>query len=464
MKKLLLPVLVLLLTLTLLTAAAEAPEALCRIVLRTQEGDTTLGTGVVFGAQKSLLTVRGCWAEGELVAIGQDGEHAVTYKGEIAGSQLIMLGLATPSSAVPLTVTQSEYLEDYNLYGATPTGGLTGMEITLARTTLLDMRAEALLTAQEGLLPGAVMLGADGGLACISVSQHGEGEGVYTVIADVTLNKLFNDEPASAEQEKDAPQVLAPTPTPVPPPASGTQEGPRFLYGFRVEAANGVLTVDWSDALTEPAAEGTVFCAFASIITNPFLSFHDVADGGTTAEFPAVPGTQVMVWVVRSDSGEAVTLHPTEASQVQFVNVPEAAPFTAYGFRNLRCGLTCGAPGQDGMPADFLPQVPLTRENLAAAEAFYFQTEDTYQVEVEDDNHMLLVSVYMPDGDVYFYQSGYIFMPEMNGSDLWAADITAVFEDYARFTPEEKRWPAGEYTVLYSIDGCEAARFTFTLD
>ena len=54
-------------------------------------------------------------------------------------------------------------------------------------------------------------------------------------------------------------------------------------------------------------------------------------------------------------------------------------------------------------------------------------------------------------------------MPEFNESDLWVSDITTVFEDYERFCDGEP-WPAGEYTVLYTIDGGEVARFSFTLE
>lgn len=476
MKKLLLLVLAMTLALTLLPASAETevPEALYRIVLRTEEGDTTLGTGVLYGTQKTLLTVRGCWAEVDLVAIGGDGEHAVTYRGEIVDSQLILLGLATECDAEPLTVTQADYLADYTLYGAAPAGGMTAMEVTFARMTIVNRRAEALLTAQEGLLPGAVMLGDDDGLAYIVAGQYGEGVGVYVAIADVTLNALLNEEAAPAKSA--APRVLAPTPTPAPtslptpsptpvPAAPAQPDGPQFVRGFRVEADNGLLTVDWSDALTVPATEETVFTVNTTIITNPYVTFDKVSGGKTSTTFPAVPGTEVMVWVVRSEGELAESVYPTSAADVAFAAVPEAEPFTRYGLKNLRCGVTSGEPGLEGNPADFLPERPLTRETLSDPDAtFYFQTEDTYQVAQEDDDHTLLVSLHMPDGSVYYYHSGYVFMPEMNEKDLWAADITALLEDYASFTPEALRWPAGEYTVLYTIDGGEVARFTFTLD
>ena len=139
-------------------------------------------------------------------------------------------------------------------------------------------------------------------------------------------------------------------------------------------------------------------------------------------------------------------------------------PFSLYGHRNLRMGVTCAEPGLDGMATDFLPQQPLTRENLTNPDlAIYFQTEDAYAVTREDNAHTLMVTLYTPEGHSFCYGSGYIFMPEFNESDLWVSDITTVFEDYERFCDGEP-WPAGEYTVLYTIDGGEVAHITFTLE
>ncbi|MBQ7848885.1 MAG: hypothetical protein IJ343_04100 [Clostridia bacterium] len=428
-------------------AADAVPEALYRIVLRTEDGDRTLGTAVLFGSQQMLLTVRGCWQEGELYAIGADGEHRISYRGEIIGSQLITLGLATQSAAQPLPVTTAEYLTDFTLYGASASGGMTAMQVTASRVTVIDDRAEALVTAQEGMLPGAVMLGGDGGLACITAYQYGEALGTYAAIADTTLGRLSS----TADEE---PQTHAPGP-----------DAPQLLKDFSVTVAEGRLTVDWSEALTAPVTEETVFTVYASIVTNPYLSYDKVTGGETSTSFLAVPGTEVMVWVVRSEGELTEAVSPASSAEVRFAAVPPAEPFTLNGFRNLRCGVTTGAPGLEGTPAEFLPQVALNRETLSDPEAvFYFQTEDAYQVAAEDDAHSLLISLYMPGGEVYFYQSGYIFMPEMNGSDLWVADITSIFEDYARFTLENQRWPAGEYVFAYTIDGREVARIPFTLD
>ena len=201
-KRILSLALALLMGLAFLPAQAEepVPEALYRIVERSGTGDRTLGTGVLFGSKTALLTVAGCWSEGDLYAIGADGEHAISYRGEIAGSRLILLGLATESAFSPMTVTGADSFRSNAIYGASASGGMVVQQTTLSRAAAIDRRAEVLLSAGEGLLPGAVMLGADGGLACITLWQHGEGVGVYAALANVTLSRLLNGEGVEAQE------------------------------------------------------------------------------------------------------------------------------------------------------------------------------------------------------------------------------------------------------------------------
>lgn len=432
--------------LLLVTAQAQAdqPSALYRIVARTQEGDVTLGTGVLFGSKTMLLTVKGCLAEGDLAAIGADGEHAVVYRGEIAGTQLAILGLAEECAAEPMLVTRSGKLGDAVLYGADRQGAFVASQATRTRRTVIDQRAEVLIHAREGLMPGAVMLGDDGGLACITMWQHMEGEGVYAAIANVTLGRIV---PADDEQaEKEA--------------------GPVLLRGFTARAKKGFITVDWSSVADDyDVTEDAVFTVYASVSGNPYLSYDVAEEGQTSMVLPAIPGSRAVIWVVLSYQEPEEPVYPNVAQDMLTIDVPAAEPFTAYGMRNLRCGLTFGEPGQEGAPADFLPQTPLTREILSDRSlSAYFQTEDAYEATQTDDDHVLMIALHTPEGYVFYYFSGYIFMPEMNGSDLWVADISSVFADYERFAGEDGCWPAGEYALMYYIDGCEAGRVLFTLE
>lgn len=439
LKRLFSMALVLLMVLALLPVRAEnaVPSALYRIVERTESGDRTLGTGVLFGSKTSLLAARSCWSEGKLVAIGADGEHAVAYRGEITGSRLILLGLAEESAATPLTVTKASSLMSNTIYGAAADGSFVSPEVTLSRTTVIDNRTEVLLHAAEGLLPGAIMLGADGGLACLTLWQHGEGMGVYAALANVTLGELLG----------------------------GGLESEGLVHGFTATVEGGQIILDWSDAQGYTMTEDTVFTAYVTAICNPYLSYDELTDGETSVVFPAIPGTDMVVWIAVSEGPLEEHIFPEAAADSVLLTIPADKPFTGHGLRNLRCGVTPGETGKDGWTEDFLPQQPLTREVLSDRDTpIYFQTEDAYEIAEMEDDHSLLIALYTPEGYVFCYQSGYIFMPEMNGSDLWVSDISVIFEDYEQFVPEEERWPAGEYAVVYYIDGGEVARVSFTLE
>lgn len=440
MKRILALTLALLMMALLLPAQAEeaVPAAVYRIVLRTEAGDETLGSGVLFGTQNTLLTAKGCWAEGEMVAIGADGEHKVSFRGEVAGSQLILLGLQTDSAAQPLTVTQAEYLKSNDLYGVHADGAFAIHTATLSRSTVIDGRVEVLLSASEGLLPGAIMLGADGGLASLSVFQHGEGVGVYAAVANVTLDELLTGA------------------------ADDPEEG--LLRGFTVRTEKGALVVDWSTAVGVQITEGSIVNVFMAASCNPFLSYADVTDGSTSVTFPAIPGEELSVWIAVSRQELTEPVYPAYSNELIQVKVPEAAPIALHGMKNLRCGVTVAEPGLEGEAADFLPQQPLTREALSdESRAVYFQTEDTYEVDNEDSGHSLLLLLRTPEGYAFFEESSYIFMPELGGSDLWISDITGLFRSYERYAGDEP-WPAGDYALIFCVDGCEVARVPFTLD
>ena len=447
MMKRIVSLLLALLLLALVPAQAEVrmPDQLYRIVLRTEEGHVTLGSGVLFGSKTALLTAASCWAEGDLVAIGADGEHAISYKGAVMGTQLITLGLATASAAEPLTITTADYLMDYVLYGVKADGSFVAMDVHGSRKTVVDNRAEALLYADEGLMPGAVMFGDDFGLACVTVHQSGEGEGAYATVADVTLTAIFGEDGGATG-------------------GSNSSTGAKVLSGITAAYEDGLIVVDWSAASGYTLTENTVFTAYIAVTTNNYLSLDVLEDGETTTSFPAIPETEAMIWVVASEDEDDAELYPETADQAQFVNVPAAAPITLYGLKNVRMGITPGEPGMEGNAADFLPQEPLTREALSDRDRpIYFQTEDVYTVGVEDSDHSLMVILYTPEGYAHYYFSGYMFMPAYAQSDLWISDISAVFEDYEAFCGGEP-WPAGEYRVLFTIDGYEVAQFTFTLE
>ena len=237
-----------------------------------------------------------------------------------------------------------------------------------------------------------------------------------------------------------------------------------LLQEFTARYEAGLLIVDWADAVGVEITEDTVFYVYTLVDGNLYLSWDQLTCEDTTTTFPAAPGTEVGVWIGASQGETDEQFYPEQAGEMLQVTIPEAEPFTLNGLRNVRMGVTPGEPGMEGVATDFLPQEPLTREVLAdRSRPIYFMTEDTYTCTAEDDDHTLLVTLYTPEGHTFNYFSGYVFMPEYAGSDLWVSDISAIFEDYERFC-EGTPWPAGEYTILYTIDGGEVAHLTFNLE
>lgn len=440
MKRFFLLTLTLLMLLAVLPVAAESTpmEALYRIVLRTDAGDETLGTAVLYGDETTLLTAAGCHAEGNMYAIGADGEHRITGSAAINYTQLLKLTMETASTAQPLLASASDSLRSNALMGVTADGAFVSMEVSASRMGVQDNRAELLLTAQEGLMPGAVMLGADGGVAILLTAAYGEGEGVYSALSNVTLSSLLR----RVDDDRDT----------------------LLLERFDVQCEKGKLIVDWSRAANIDAAAGKSLTVYYSIDSNPFLSYETIEPGETSMIFPAVPGSRVVIWIAASSGEMAEMVYPQYSEEMFVMEVPAAERFTLNHFANEHVGIAAGPAGMEE-ETELLPETPITREMLADPDQhFYFQTRDTYEAAEEDHDHMLLLNLVTPEGYMLFHFGGYVFMPELNEGDQWLNDITSLVETYEEFADRNNLWPAGEYSLIYYIDGCEVNRVIFTLD
>lgn len=466
MKRMLLLLLALLMLLAAPAQAESTTESIYLLVLRTEQGEVALGTGVLFGSATTLLTAPACWSEGELYAVGADGQHRVTWKGEVIGAPLVLLGLEGESEAQPLTITRSGEVLAYALLGADRVGGAMMPEVTHARRSVRDGRDAVLLTAEEGMLPGAVMLGADGGLACMVVSSYGEGRGVYEALTNVALYALLEDDGAAQPALSYAPGAPAqPAVTAAPAvetEAAGITEN-GLVRGFTTSLEKGVLTMDLSPAVSE--GMNGVFTAFIVSDVNPYLNFAESDAETAQVQFPVLPGTEVMVWAAYSEDAVSDIIYPDYTpGTYAVVSVPDAGDFTDYDFRNVRISLTPYAGEAPEEFTEFLPQQPLTREALANRDVpLYFQTEDTYAVAEESADHPMLIALCTPEGYYFCYESTYYFSPEFSGCDMWYLDLSPLFADYERFVAEEERWPGGSYQVLYCIDGQIAGEFAFEL-
>ena len=234
-----------------------------------------------------------------------------------------------------------------------------------------------------------------------------------------------------------------------------------FLTGMTADSADGRITLAWDGSAIPEGAQLKIYYLYDG---NSYYSYYNMKQGAESTEIAAVPGRLVMVWGVWSLGDEPMSVVPERADQYLVVEgIPEET-LTLNGFANLRCSVVASQDPQAAEKGAYLPEVPLTREALLDPETIlYFQTEDTYQAQAVSDGHPLALVLCSPDGMVYVDYSAYVFDPAYNGSDLWLKDITAIFATCSDMAVGEP-WPAGEYTLLYLIDGQTAGQFTFTLE
>lgn len=441
----------------------DTANALYLLVHHTEQGELACGMGVLYRDTHTLLTTASAAKAGEMYAIGADGRHLITHQGLIAGSPLALMGMGSDSSARPLHITPSGALMTDTLLGIDRQGDPQLPLVTAARRTLLNGRDGVLLTAAEGLLPGAVMLGEDGGIACLVISQHGEGWGEYTALSNTALHALLTDGDEPCERIDYAAGLssrTAPVATAEPVIEAGiTEDG--LVCGIEATIEDGILTVDWAKAVPEEMPGE--FTAYLVSGSNPYLNFKTVRD--TQVQFPVLPETDVIVWVAYSETPLTEPVYPSyDPGTILMLTTHKAVPFTDFGFTNLHVSVTPCENAASGSLEALLPVLPITREVLSERTVpVYFQTEDTYQVEAESSDHPLLITLYTPEGYTFTSQSSFYFSPSLGESDMWAEDLTPLLESYEQFIPEEDRWPEGTYVLLYCIDGQIAGEFSFEL-
>ena len=110
--------------------------ALYRIVLREDQGDITLGSGVLFADQKILLTAESCCVEGNLVAIGEDGEHEILAWEKADQTGAALMEMITPSTGTPLRLAAYDAKSLPFIFGVSPAGDIGSVQLYQALYTM----------------------------------------------------------------------------------------------------------------------------------------------------------------------------------------------------------------------------------------------------------------------------------------------------------------------------------------
>lgn len=424
-------ILMLMMTLMLLlTLPADAEElydhidaALYRIVLRTDEGDKALGSGVLFADKAAILTAEGCCAEGALYAIGMDGEHAV--KSSISlGSGAALLELATPSAAEPLTLAPEDVQSLPYIFGTNAEGARGTMPLYKARADMRDGLRTLLFSSEEGLLPGAFLTDEEGRVTALVTAQQMEGAGSYAALGVSALGKLMStEEPAD-----------------------------NGLLPCTLTWEDGKLTVSWTDAAR---TEGVYVVTLLSNQNLYYTTYEaDITERSLVLTPP--PGHTYSIQVQRAAS-EAESL-PPDWDVMQDYTLP-LLPFKAYGFQG-ECALLSLPAGVDST-GDEAPMSVFTSAALTDPQRdILLSVEGSYDIPAEH-TAALALELLSPDGQFFFDEQAIGLDPVSAPADSFVLpldDLLASCVEFSGGTLQE-----GVHTVRFFLDGLLAGEYAFTV-
>lgn len=404
---------------------AMVQEALYRIVLRTETEDVTLGSAVLFLQENVLLTAAGCCRDGDLYAIGADGEHAIRDWEVMDESGVALMEMATASSAAPLVLSTYDVPSLPYIFGADAGGNTGAAPLYQALYAIYRGQNAMTLSCVEGILPGAVMVDETGRIIGLVVAQQMEGDGMYIALEpDSLYTALVGDLTADA-----------------------------FLP-LEVKWADGLLEISWQDRVRE---SGVYLIHFSGAENNYYTTYE--AEHGERSVYLAVPPGHTYYMQVQWAESEETAQDLLWGAMTTYT-VPKTV-FTQYGFRQ-DCYLSAAPSGQE--ITGLLPEMDrITADTLSdAANDLYLQIINSYDVSDEVEMPMT-VSLTAPDGQFYYEIMNYIFSPEYEEDDTFAVPVDDLFASCRDFSGSGTFRP-GDYVLSYTIGGRVAGEYAFTVE
>ena len=288
-----------------------------------------------------------------------------------------------------------------------------------------------LLTLSDQAPTGSPVLTADGQLAGIVIGQWAEG--INRVVA------LTTEEIARSMLNTGSLLVNLP-------PWGETPQG------LAVTADKNLVTIDWTGMTLPEKAEGQTIWMVLMDTGNSYLNSVP-AEGNRTLTCLLTPGRYYLAGPVVS-AGRPRELPEAFAS----FYVPKTGQLTAYGFTPVQTCLAM-AP-EEGLKKDEAP-VPVTEvtEEMLRSGRVYFLSHSTYEVTGQIQG-TLLVTLTDPYGCNYRYESSWLYAPEYNQEDIWYLSLKDTGLTAAL---DRDGYPAGYYQMAFYVDGQLADAFTFEL-
>ena len=406
------------------TAYQMVHQALYRLVLRTPEGDIPLGSAVLFVEDDILLTALGCCAEGEMVAIGRDGEHNVLTWDASGRAGAALIQLAEPSDCVPLSLSRYDAPVMGMLLGTDAQGNTVGMPLRQLQTSVQRGQSALLFAAEEGLLPGAVLADELGQVVSIVVAQQAEGRGMYTGLdADALYAAIVGEEDAAA-----------------------------FLP-LEAQWQSGTLTITWTDE--NDRTEGLYLMTISGESNSYYTSYE--AEPTQRSLTLTVPPGQTYSFQVQWTPSAQEAVAPVWSAMTVF-SVP-AGEYTANDFSQTCCLLSLPegqTPSADAQATTFFSVDTLSDPALQHV----LQATARYSAPDQAELPMTLTLV-APDGQFYYDELRWQFQAGQDVEDPFTLPMDDLLETCARFSGGQLQ--PGAYTLSYAIGGLTAGEYAFTV-
>lgn len=421
--------------LSLPAGAAELPT-LYRLMTRTENGaQTCVATAVALVDGATLTTADAALRAGNVTVVA-DGETLEAT--QPAPSDRTGLATLTLAESAAEEIAPGEATGGMRYLGALADGSLASGEATAIQRATWRGQEALLLSAREGLCPGAVLLNAQGDAAAMIVAGYGEGVGRYVAL----------------------------------PLLSGAAEQSTWLTDVALRSQGGYLTVDWSGSAAQFDENSAVAVYFFNE-NNLYYFYDSLPASAGEMKLPLVPGEAYRVWALHHHGEASYSSLPTDAPNV---TLAAEAPrvFNKFGYQDEALYLAAlpvyTLPEDEDKLAEnasgsmtVLPRAErVTAEELAAGEkALYLQARSKYRAKKEQEA-LLVWTLTTPEGFVLWESDGFIFLPELDGTDDWSVDLTEMLQSYAAVV--EGAPAAGRYTVAYYLDGAKAGEIAFTVE
>lgn len=428
-KRILLFALSLLLMMGLTAQAEEVYEkindAMYRIVLRTEQGDTTLGSGVLFQDQRTILTASSCCAQGELYAIGSDGSEYRVFRYEVKNqADLALLTLEKSSPAEPLAMADLNGQPLPFLFGANAEDNIGSMPMYGVRKGMYGKYEALIFASEEGLLPGSFMADSQGRLVGLVIAQHMEGMGMYAGLDASVISEVLYGESANAKAFLDT----------------------------KLGWVNGQLYVTWMDS----ARTGGMYLVTISGGENAYYTTYEV-DVKEKEMYLNVPsGHTYFVQVQWVKSAPQTLPFIWDAADVLTLPLVDFRSF-CYTQECHLVSIPAGKKAEGTLPE--MKQV--TAGALTDPDSdIYLQITSSYDAEAEAEIPMSLELI-APDGQFYFTEMSFVISPDRKQKDVCSLPLDEMIASCVEFSGGELQ--QGQYRVRYFICGQLAGECVFTL-